>query len=167
MGRRAWYAFAYDPVVCQHHGIGDVTTGTFYFLGSNWSIERWIHQWQQQYRNFPVDTGRQECWYNLIWSHSAAYLFLASNSVAGKWTSRKRWKHRKQKWKTEMETRKWKHGNRNMERKNHASYSTASRTSIVFYFVHSWLGCYMLGRGETKFCSCTMHLYSQFPLRVL
>jgi len=22
MGRRAWYAFAYDPVVCQHHGIG-------------------------------------------------------------------------------------------------------------------------------------------------
>jgi len=28
--------------------------------------------------------------------------------------------------------------------KNCASYSTASRTSTVFYFVHSWLGCEIL-----------------------
>jgi len=48
---------------------------------------------------------------------------------------------------TEMETRKG---------KNHASYSIVSKT--VFYFVLSWLGCYMLARGETEFCSCSAHL---------
>jgi len=49
----------------------------------------------------------------------------------------------------EMETWEQKQG----KKKNCASYSTASRTSTVFYFVHSWLGlrCYMLGRGETEF----------------
>ena len=53
---------------------------------------------------------------------------------------------------TETETRK---------KKSRASYSTASRNSAVFYFVHSWLGCYMLGRGETEFCSYTTHLIVQ------
>jgi len=54
---------------------------------------------------------------------------------------------------TETENR---NGNRNAERKNHASYSTVSRT--VSYIVHSWLGFYMLSRGEIEFCSCTTHL---------
>ena len=50
---------------------------------------------------------------------------LLQSSEWGKWTSRKRRIH----------------GNGNTERKEIAlaSYSTASRTSTVFYFVHSWL----------------------------
>ena len=48
---------------------------------------------------------------------------------------------------TEMEVQK---------ENNHTSYSTASRK-----FVHSWLGCYMLGRGETEFSSCAMYLTVQ------
>ena len=59
---------------------------------------------------------------------------------------------RKRKTETETETKMQKE-------KKRASYSTASRT--VFYIVHSWLGCYMLGRGETEFCSCTTHLIVQ------
>jgi len=57
---------------------------------------------------------------------------------------------------TETETRKRKHGNGNTERKNCVSYSTTSKL-----FVHSWLGCYMLGRGETEFCSFSTHLIVQ------
>ena len=60
-----------------------------------------------------------------------------------------------------METENGKQKRRHGKKKNRASYSTASRTSTVFYFVHSWLGCHMLGRGETEFCSCTTHLIAQ------
>jgi len=30
--------------------------------------------------------------------------------------------------------------------------------NCIWIFVHSWLGCYMLGREETEFCSCSPHL---------
>ena len=52
---------------------------------------------------------------------------------------------------TEMETRKEK-------KKSHQLRYCVKNFETVFYFVHSWLGCYMLGRGETEFCSCSPHL---------
>ena len=64
----------------------------------------------------------------------------------------------------EFETTETENENGNTERKKIALATvqyTASRTSTVLYFVHSWLGCYMLGRGETEFSSSTAHLAVQ------
>jgi len=62
------------------------------------------------------------------------------------------------------ETTETENGNGNTEGKKKKSRQLrycVKNFKTVFYFVHSWLGCYMLGRGETEFCSCTTHLIVQ------
>jgi len=51
----------------------------------------------------------------------------------------------------EMETQK---------RKDGKKYITLA-TVLLFCFVHSWLGCYMPGRGETEYCSCSTYIIVQ------
>jgi len=53
------------------------------------------------------------------------------------------------------ETTETENGNTETETRKEKDRQYCIKNFKCIFFVPSWLGCYLLGRGETEFCSCT------------